>query len=191
MNRRNMTVDFGLISLTMTGECALVERSGKNPEAGMAIGSAKLKRLLDGSAINVAQNGIMSDGEDHLKGDATLSVSPAHPYANAFTNASKLILGGSATAAVAVGFGVDVIRLSLRDEILPDTSLTVQCGEQRWIFSLYIGDKDTAHRLAKDIQLLALEVGPRLQKPLEIRLYTSDRSDVPLSAAYFDLESAR
>ncbi len=77
-------------------------------------------------------------------------------------------------AALAHGAaGSGGIRLELHSDLLPEASVTVEVFEGRWVFSLHVGDIACRERLANELDLLVAEVGPRVGRPLEIRLFAA------------------
>jgi hypothetical protein len=69
--------------------------------------------------------------------------------------------------------------------------MTVEDEGNRWVFSLYIGNHEMSDSLALDISRLALEVGPRMDRAIAIRLFATDRPAMLLKEAQFNEATAK
>lgn len=186
MNRRSPVIDFGPISLPMAGDAGHGEASGYELRADVAGESAKLKRLLAGAAPVPRECAAGVEPEVSILGNQAADAWSGQKHPNVFTRVAKLIFAGEAAVSAVCGCGTGNVRITLKADLLPDASLSIEDGGQRWIFCLHVGDEQTVDRLARDLDLLALEVGPRIDRPIEIQLIAADRPSTPVRTVQFD-----
>lgn len=173
MNRRRPMVDFGPMSLPVPDwNESGGELSGCSSKE-LTRDSLKLESLLAASAAGEAA--VEPDSEAQAAPCLVVSDRVSGPASPGLLARSAGVVQAAASgvaAALAHGLaGSGRIRLELDSELLPEASVTVEAGDGGWVFSLQVSDIACLEWLAHELDLLAAEVGPRVGRALEIRLF--------------------
>ncbi len=173
MNRRRPMVDLGPMALPVP------DWDGGGGELSGCAGqewtrdALKLQGLLAASSAGGAA--VASECEAQAEPFFSVSDRRHEPASQGLLARSAGIVQAAASgvaAALAHGpAGLGRIRLELDSELLPEASVTLEARDGRWVFSLQVSDVACLERLAHELDLLAAEVGPRVGRALEIRLF--------------------
>lgn len=178
MNRRSPMVDFGPLALPV----AAWPDPGIEPSGGgraLASEALRLQQLVaagshtSGPASGMAAMPATADAESN----PAISGLLAHS-----TDAMHAAACGAAAALSAEAGRVTGLRLELQSEWLPSSTVVVEASEGSWLFGLHVGDPNMRDWLAGALDLLAAELGPRLGRSLELRLFEA-RVGAPLIRA--------
>ncbi len=179
MSRRIAFVDFGPVALPVHGgiACWDTEMPGVTNRREDTI---RLQHLLGMGKAGGADGAEPADEANNA--DFVFEASPAdlgtqpHPDASGtrLATAIRCLKLASSVASISAGIAT-CVRLSLREDLLPQASLSVERNADGLCFEVCLSSFASMNELASGLDQLAYELGTQLQSPLVLRLIDGTR----------------